>query len=158
MNFNWAGQQSWSATCAATLNQNMIYRGYIDGLAGPIYGRTVVCTNSQTGEIDNFYQEYDIDESWFTGGEGSNPKADSIPDQLDFFSATAHEFGHATGSTSGADGQGHFDEANNVDECPNRVHSNFVQDRQTLCPTTPVEETYARTLGLHDTHNLDGAY
>jgi hypothetical protein len=149
LNFVMQSTSSYPATCSAGFNQNMVYRGGIDGNGRQAppgefnkWAKTVYCFSLSTGLIHNYYMKFDIDEDWWLGGEGT-----TVPsDRLDWFSVAAHEFGHAAGW------EVHFSHYTLCPDPPNVVLS------QTMCRYMPYGTSYARTISTHDIHTFEAWY
>lgn len=136
----------YPATCDAGHNENMVYRGGLDGAGAPgefsVWARTVWCYNMSTEVIDNYYMKFDIDETWSLNGEGVAPPAGT----LDWFSVAAHEFGHAAGWYV------HFTDPS---ICPEPQVDAI---NQTMCDRVDYARSWPRTLSTHDIHTFGAQY
>lgn len=96
-----------------------------------------------------FRTRFDKDLNWF-GGTG-----DPNSNELDIWSYSAHEFGHAGGRSKGGDGDGHFPETSQL--CPGPSSPEF-SDRHTMCGGAYYGTRNERSLEEHDKDVFRNAY
>jgi len=109
----------------------------LDG-RGETLGEIWLCPPPGGNKINRFKLRLDSDEDWYKG-TGDPPST-----ELDAWSVTAHEFGHATGWI------GHFGE--NSDQCPGGSQSH------TMCRFYDYGLRWMRSLETHDRHTFVDAY
>lgn len=131
---DWGGYAA--DVCPTQEQKDGLHWGTIDGGGGTL-ARTYRCVSGSN--LHSFQIKYDQAENWHGG------TTDPGPNEADFWSVSAHEFGHATGWNGHFSGTSSYCNANST-------------DHHTLCPTTYLGTKWDRSLNTHDVHTFDNAY
>lgn len=134
-------------SCPPVEQRDGIHRRKIDGAGGTL-AVTPACFFTGTNELHSFQIIYDTSENWYTGtGTPGNT-------QVDLWSVTSHETGHATGFGEYTSQQ-HFSASETI--CT-FVTYDVNNPYHTMCPFIYDGTTRSRSLADHDKHTFDGAY